>query len=66
MKWSVKFKQEHKACCPPRTAWILREETVEAKDAEQAQASIEQAWKYNKKIVVTEVKEHKDGKQQGE
>lgn len=67
MKWIVEFKQEHKNCCPPRTAWVLRTETVDADSAEQAQQLVEHAWRHNKHIVVTKVKElNNEEKQQGE
>ena len=59
VSWVVEFKQEHKNCCPPRSAWIVRKETVKAESAEQAQQIVENAWKYNKKIVVTNITELK-------
>lgn len=57
MKWIVEFKQEHKSCCPPRTAWILRKETVEADSAEQAKQMLEYSWRHNKRVVVTNIEE---------
>ncbi len=60
MKWVVEFKQEHRQCCPPRTAFLLRKETVTAETAEQAQQLVEHAWRHNKRIIITKVKESRD------
>lgn len=61
MKWKVTFRQEQRTCCPPRKHWVVRTETVEAADAEQAQQIVIDGWKYNHKIEIKTVKEITDG-----
>lgn len=55
MKWQVTFRQAQKNCCPPRTYWIVRTQTVEAESAEEAKQRVLHDWRYNHEIVIKEV-----------
>ncbi len=63
MKWRVTFAQEQRNCCPPGKYWIVRTQTVEADSQDQAVQEIENAWRYNHKIMIKRVEEYKDEKQ---
>lgn len=63
MKWLVRFHQQQSHCCPPGKYWIARTAVVDSDSAEQAAEEVLTAWRYNHKIEIKSVEEHKDDRQ---